>query len=172
MGKTEGLTMDSSIGELFQTPVGHDALAKVLLQMNIPEKMLTNGLISKLKLKTIAKLTKKQLGEDFFQALLHLINSEPDVPKVSNGAVTKKWWKEAVFYQIYPRSFCDTNGDGIGDLRGIIEKLDYLNKKSKDVIDKITLASSGFYIIMIEKKISLLDKEKVDYVSYTLYNCY
>lgn len=134
MGKTEGLTMDSSIGELFQTPVGHDALAKVLLQMNIPEKMLTNGLISKLKLKTIAKLTKKQLGEDFFQALLHLINSEPDVPKVSNGAVTKKWWKEAVFYQIYPRSFCDTNGDGIGDLRGIIEKLDYLKELGVDAL--------------------------------------
>ena len=36
------------------------------------------------------------------------------------------WWKERVFYQIYPRSFLDTNGDGIGDLRGIIEKLDYL----------------------------------------------
>ena len=36
------------------------------------------------------------------------------------------WWKERVFYQIYPRSFLDTNGDGVGDLRGIIEKLDYL----------------------------------------------
>lgn len=38
----------------------------------------------------------------------------------------RKWWKEAFGYQIYPRSFNDTNGDGIGDLRGIIEKLDYL----------------------------------------------
>ena len=36
------------------------------------------------------------------------------------------WWKERVFYQIYPRSFRDTNGDGVGDLKGIIEKLDYL----------------------------------------------
>ena len=36
------------------------------------------------------------------------------------------WLKDAVFYQIYPRSFYDTDGDGIGDLRGIIEKLDYL----------------------------------------------
>lgn len=36
------------------------------------------------------------------------------------------WWKEAVIYQIYPRSFKDSNGDGIGDLRGVIEKLDYL----------------------------------------------
>ena len=36
------------------------------------------------------------------------------------------WWKDAVMYQIYPKSFNDTNGDGIGDLEGIIEKLDYL----------------------------------------------
>src|SRR5690349_18080369 len=38
----------------------------------------------------------------------------------------RKWWKEAVVYQLYPRSFKDSNGDGIGDLKGIISKLDYL----------------------------------------------
>lgn len=38
----------------------------------------------------------------------------------------RTWWKEAVFYQIYPRSFLDTNGDGIGDLKGITRRLDYL----------------------------------------------
>jgi alpha-glucosidase len=37
------------------------------------------------------------------------------------------WWRRAVFYQVYPRSFQDTNGDGIGDLQGIIDRLDYLN---------------------------------------------
>lgn len=44
------------------------------------------------------------------------------------------WWKEAVFYQVYPRSFKDTNDDGIGDIRGIIEKLDYLKSLGIDAI--------------------------------------
>lgn len=46
----------------------------------------------------------------------------------------KRWWKESVVYQIYPRSFCDSNGDGIGDLSGITGKLDYLKELGVDVI--------------------------------------
>lgn len=46
----------------------------------------------------------------------------------------RKWWKEAVAYQIYPRSFMDSNGDGIGDLQGVISKLDYLKDLGIDVI--------------------------------------
>lgn len=46
----------------------------------------------------------------------------------------RKWWKESVVYQIYPRSFMDSNGDGIGDIRGIISKLDYLKELGIDVI--------------------------------------
>lgn len=47
---------------------------------------------------------------------------------------TKRWWKEAVIYQIYPRSFNDSNGDGIGDIPGVIEKLDYLKWLGIDAI--------------------------------------
>ena len=46
----------------------------------------------------------------------------------------KKWWHDKVAYQIYPKSFLDTNGDGIGDLRGIISKLDYLKSLGIDII--------------------------------------
>ena len=46
----------------------------------------------------------------------------------------KKWWHSSVVYQIYPRSFKDSNNDGIGDINGIIEKLDYLKELGIDVI--------------------------------------
>ena len=45
-----------------------------------------------------------------------------------------KWWKHAVVYQIYPRSFQDSNGDGIGDLKGIMERIPYLEKLGIDAI--------------------------------------
>ena len=122
------LTLESKVKDLYETVIGHDALAKVLLQLNISEKAITNPIVGSLKLKTLASLTKKQLGPEFFDALLHLVNTELEQPPVKKGHITPKWWKEAVFYQIYPRSFYDTNDDGIGDLRGIIEKLDYLKE--------------------------------------------
>ena len=46
----------------------------------------------------------------------------------------REWFKSAVVYQIYPRSFADSDGDGVGDLRGIIGKLDYLQKLGVDVV--------------------------------------
>ena len=46
----------------------------------------------------------------------------------------RKWWQEAVLYQIYPRSFKDSNNDGNGDINGIIEKLDYLKDLGVDGI--------------------------------------
>jgi len=48
--------------------------------------------------------------------------------------MNRTWWKEAVAYQIYPRSFMDSNGDGIGDIQGVISKLDYLQELGIDVI--------------------------------------
>ena len=128
------LTYDSTVGELYDNPIGHDALVKVLLQLGLPEKVLTNRVISGLTLRTVARLAKGKLGMDFFDSLLGLVELEKDKPCASKGKITPKWWKEAVFYQIYPRSFCDGNGDGTGDLPGIISKLDYLQRLGVDAL--------------------------------------
>lgn len=56
----------------------------------------------------------------------------------------RKWWQNGVIYQIYPRSFCDSNGDGIGDIKGILSKLDYLNGARESLgVDAIWI--SPFY---------------------------
>jgi alpha-glucosidase len=49
-----------------------------------------------------------------------------------DGQNEKEWWRTATFYQIYPRSFMDSNGDGIGDLKGIISRLDHLKETGFD----------------------------------------
>ena len=48
--------------------------------------------------------------------------------------MAEAWWKEAVIYQVYPSSFLDTNGDGWGDIQGIISKLDYLQNLGIDIV--------------------------------------
>ena len=54
--------------------------------------------------------------------------------QVASDTSNQKWWKEAVVYQIYPRSFKDSDGDGVGDLKGIISKLDYIKSLGIDVV--------------------------------------
>ena len=65
---------------------------------------------------------------------MNTIGNSQMILKNSTNTSTEKWWKEAVIYQIYPRSFKDSNGDGIGDLRGIISKLDYIKSLGVDAV--------------------------------------
>ena len=58
--------------------------------------------------------------------------SNPPVPAASG--VSSTWWADAVVYQIYPRSFADGNGDGMGDLRGVMDRLPYLEQLGVDAI--------------------------------------
>ena len=78
--------------------------------------------------------------------LVHLVNVFAMVPGILSShsnqfqVVAKKrsyhraWWKEAIVYQVYPASFCDSNGDGIGDMKGLTSKLDYLKDLGVDVV--------------------------------------
>ena len=78
---------------------------------------------------------KKYLNFILLLAAITTIVSCQHQNKNSNANIPgRKWWKEAVVYQIYPRSFKDSNGDGIGDLKGIISKLDYVKSLGVDVI--------------------------------------
>ena len=61
-----------------------------------------------------------------------MANSQEIVSKIKT--LDQKWWKEAIVYQIYPRSFKDSNGDGIGDIQGIISKLDYIKSLGIDAV--------------------------------------
>ncbi|MDR2183916.1 MAG: alpha-glucosidase [Clostridiales bacterium] len=129
------ITLQSKVKQAFAHPIGHDVIAKLLLQMGKSEGLVKNPIVGNLRLKTVARLARKQLDIGFFQTLIDLLNSEADTPKpYGGGEIARKWWKEAVFYQIYPRSFNDANGDGIGDIGGIIEKLDYLQDLGIDAI--------------------------------------
>ena len=75
----------------------------------------------------------------------------------SDFTPTRAWWKSAVIYQIYPISFYDSNGDGIGDLNGIYEKLDYIKALGVDVIwlcpiYKSPLADMGYDVCVSNVK--------------------
>ena len=59
---------------------------------------------------------------------------EENLQPKSQLQVQRAWWKEAAIYQIYPSSFNDSNGDGVGDIPGIIEKLDYIKALGVDVV--------------------------------------
>lgn len=120
------ITRKTSLREILQTPIGHDVLKKAFYSVGLSDTWIRKTLLGGVTLGGLQKLTFHKLNDSAVDAMLRLLNSEPDVPASGDGEEMGTWWKEAVFYQIYPRSFKDSNGDGIGDLNGIYEKLDYL----------------------------------------------
>ena len=131
------ITRDSTLKEVYATAIGHDVIRKLMLQMSLPARALENPLVLRIRLKSLPRLAglfKVNIDEGLIDTLVRFINSEDDRLSPSDDPVTEKWWKEAVFYQIYPRSFRDSDGDGTGDIRGIMEKLDYLKDLGIDAL--------------------------------------
>lgn len=128
------LDFNSRVKDIYEHPIGRDIINKLLLQLNKSKKLITNPVVGNLRIKTLAALTKKTISKEFYNTIFDLLNSEQHVPKTFNGDIERKWWKEAVIYQIYPISFQDSDGDGIGDLKGICSRLDYLKDLGIDAI--------------------------------------
>lgn len=128
-------TKDSTLRQVLQSPLGSDVISRVLQSLQKPLRLVDNPVVGNLRLRQLPGLTRGLVDEEFLCALLTLLNAD-DTPKISviPTPPAPAWWKESVFYQIYPRSFCDASGDGVGDLPGIRTKLDYLQALGVDVL--------------------------------------
>ncbi|MEZ4627039.1 MAG: alpha-amylase family glycosyl hydrolase [Eubacteriales bacterium] len=129
------ITRDTKVGELLNNPIAKDVLAQLVQYAGLNEKMILNPIVKSLKLSAIPKFAGKAMPDADYviDAMIDLFNQEADTKPLSKSNA-HYWWKEAVVYQIYPRSFQDGNGDGVGDLKGIIRRLDYLKELGVDAI--------------------------------------
>ena len=122
------LGLNSKVKDLCKHPLGRDIVEKLLLQLGKPTWVVNNPIVGNIRLKTLKRIAGSKVGLGFFDAVLDLLNIEPDCPRTDTVTSTPAWWKEAVFYQIYPRSFTDQG------LTGIIDKLDYLHTLGIDAV--------------------------------------
>jgi len=126
------LTLKSKIREVYAHPLGRDFVDKILIEMGKPAWFVDNPIVGNLTLGGIKKILPKNKGAGFVNTLLNLLNSEPDTPDNKPVPSRPAWWKEAVFYQIYPHSFGKNGASCV--LRGILSKLDYLRGLGVDAV--------------------------------------
>ena len=86
------------------------------------------------------------------------LSASAQTPAYTVDAEGHRWWQHAVFYEIYPRSFADSNNDGVGDLKGIASKLDYLRDLGVDAI----WISPCFPSLQVDFGYDVSDYENID----------
>ena len=107
-------------------PMAKDIIERLMIALRLPISVADKAFVKNLKFKSLTTLSAGLLDKNTIEKLCDMLNLETCEVITKDCRMDEKWWKEAVIYQIYPRSFYDSNGDGIGDLNGITEKLDYL----------------------------------------------
>lgn len=126
-------TTKSTLREVYQNPVGKDIIDMALRAAGRGPGFVQNPVVGSLRIGMLDKVLGKK-APGLPETIVRLLNQHPEPTPPSPQAITHKWWKEAVVYQIYPRSFQDSNGDGIGDLQGIKSRIPYLKELGVDVV--------------------------------------
>ena len=126
---------NSRLKDIMKTPSGHDVIARLLYSFGLDENIVTKTPLGNITIGALQKLSFGKLNDASIDALLRLLNSlDEEVIEEDDTPIKESWWKEAIFYQIYPRSFSDSNHDGIGDIKGITSRLDHIKSLGVDAI--------------------------------------
>lgn len=120
------ITPNTKIKDAMVNPMAKDIIERLMIALRLPISVADKAFVKNLKFKSLTTLSAGLLDKNTIEKLCDMLNLETCEVITKDCRMDEKWWKEAVIYQIYPRSFYDSNGDGIGDLNGITEKLDYL----------------------------------------------
>lgn len=128
------LDESSRLRDFYAHPLGRDVVDKLLHQRGHSNRWVDNPIVGRLRLRTLGRLVRLFTGSDLVSTLITLANAEPHAPDPGEGPPVRAWWKEAVFYQVFPRSFSDSDGDGVGDLGGLLARLDYLAELGVDCV--------------------------------------